>query len=408
MGTAFVAVADDPSAIVHNPAGLTALQGTHVYGGGTAAILPTTYESPQGHSEHSHLRVFLPPHLFVSSDFGFEGFAFGLGLYSPFGIGGRTWSQIGLTRYVSTTSQIATFAITPALAWRPLPGLSLGVGLDYLYAVGKATRKIDQSAVGAPDGNLELKQDGGGWGFNLGVLYRLSEQWSLGVAYRSRVDTREHGTIKLTGIAPSLQPLFGGAGFKTTTETTLRFPDDVSFGVAFRPTPRWILALGGEWQGWSRFAKQRLDLATEVPAAGVTDLATDAGWGSTWYAKLGVEHAWSERLSLRAGYAYIINPVPDRSLSPDNPDANQHNLLVGLGYKLGDFVLDVFYNFGLYERRTVTNTILSGTYTTYLHSLGFSIGYQFGGERNGKKPASSPRDSFSIRLGSRGSVEDGR
>lgn len=33
MGTAFVAVSDDPSAIAYNPAGLTQLSGTNIYGG---------------------------------------------------------------------------------------------------------------------------------------------------------------------------------------------------------------------------------------------------------------------------------------------------------------------------------------------------------------------------------------
>ena len=116
MGTAFVAIADDPSAIVHNPAGLTLLRGTHVYGGGSALTLTSTYERPQGQSERTHFRVYFPPHQFLMSDFGLEKVVFGLGVYSPFGIGGRTWSDDGLTRYVSTQSLVGTFPVNPTFA----------------------------------------------------------------------------------------------------------------------------------------------------------------------------------------------------------------------------------------------------------------------------------------------------
>ena len=383
MGTAFVAIADDPSAILHNPAGLTSLKGTHTYGGGTALTILSSYEDPHGQEERTHFQVFFPPHMFVSTDFGLEDVAFGLGLYSPFGIGGRRWDQDGLTRYVSTESVVGTFVINPTFAWRPLPALSLGFGVDYLYAIGKAKRKIDQSALGAPDGSFEFKESGGGWGFNLGVLYAISDRWSMGAAYRSRIVARERGTVTLGDIAPPLQPLFGGDHFKTDARTTLRFPDDVNAGVAFRPTEKWTLGFEVEWQDWSRFSKSDLDLKTEVPAAGFTDVSVDATWGSAWLIKLGVEYAVSPHLSVRGGYVYYRNPVPDRTLAPDNPDSDQHNLAVGIGYKTGRLVIDAFYNAGFNVDRSASNPFLSGTYGTAIHSLGFSIGYRFGEESRG-------------------------
>ncbi len=63
MGTAFVGVADDPSAIASNPAGITQSQGTNVYGGVTAVIPSTTYTSPSGEEEKTDFQVSFPPHL---------------------------------------------------------------------------------------------------------------------------------------------------------------------------------------------------------------------------------------------------------------------------------------------------------------------------------------------------------
>ena len=377
MGTAFVATADDPSAISHNPAGLANLRGSYVYGGITALSIKSTYENPQNQSEKTEFQVFWPFHLYICSDLGVENMTFGLGVFSPFGIGGRKWHDTGLTRYASTDSFIGTFNVNPTFAWSPFSGFSIGLGVDYIYANSKSKRKIDQSFLGASDGRFEFKGDGGGWGFNLGLLYFVSEKVSLGAAYRSPVNARQEGTITLKDIAPILQPLFGGSRFKTNAEMTIHFPANITAGVAFRPTKRWTLDFDVEWINWSRFSKSHLDIEREVPAAGFTNVSTDLKWGSQWLIKLGVEHMLSEKLSLRGGYVYGKSPVPERTLSPDNPDSDQHNLAVGFGYKNNKYFIDLYYNATYYVDRKVTNPILSGKYENFIHALGISLGYRF-------------------------------
>lgn len=85
----------------------------------------------------------------------------GLGLFSPFGIGGRKWSDDGLTRFVSTDSLTATFAINPSLAWRVTPKLFIGGGTYYLYARNETENRVDQSMLSSPEGVFELEADGG-------------------------------------------------------------------------------------------------------------------------------------------------------------------------------------------------------------------------------------------------------
>jgi long-chain fatty acid transport protein len=69
MGSAFVAIADDPSAILHNPAGLAQVKGTNIYSGVTAVIPSTEYKSPSGASEETDFKFFFSPYLYISSHF---------------------------------------------------------------------------------------------------------------------------------------------------------------------------------------------------------------------------------------------------------------------------------------------------------------------------------------------------
>lgn len=48
LGTAFVAIADDPSAITHNPAGLATSKGANIYGGVAAVVPSTVFTGPAG------------------------------------------------------------------------------------------------------------------------------------------------------------------------------------------------------------------------------------------------------------------------------------------------------------------------------------------------------------------------
>lgn len=377
MGTAFVAVVDDPSAILHNPAGLTQLKSTNTYGGITAIIPSTEYESPSGESEETRFQVFFPPHLYISSDLNTEKVALGLGIFSPFGIGGRDWDDNGPTRYISTESTIATISVNPTFAWQIAPVMSVGVGVFYLHSFNTAERRVDQSAFGAADGKFKLDADGGGWGYNFGILLKPWDSLSLGLAYRSHVSVDQSGKAKLKNIAPALQPQFGGSNFKTNVDTTVDFPEILSLGIAYRPIKGLTLAFDVEYLRWSRFDKQELDFEDEVPAAGFTDITVEMDWKDTWLIKIGVEYELNQRFALRSGYSYIESPVPERTLSPASPDGDMHYFSVGLGCNTGKWVVDGFYGVTVFEDRRVNNNILSGKYENIAHNIGLSVGYRF-------------------------------
>jgi long-chain fatty acid transport protein len=377
MGTAFTAIADDPSAITTNPAGLTQLTGTNIYGGATFVFPSTTYQNLSGQSEDTEFQVFFPPNLYLSSDLNTKDIRLGIGIYSPFGIGGRKWSKDGLTRFSSTKSLIATLSINPTFAYQVLPSLSIGIGLDYMLARHEAEMMIDQSLFGARDGEFKLKADGDGWGYNIGILFTPDKKLSFGLAYRSRIKVDFGGDAKLKNIAPPLQPFFGTTDFRTDVRTEATFPQIVSFGIAYRPTERWTIGYEVEWVQWSSFHRSDLDFEHEVPQAGFTDSSKLLDWKDVWDFKVGAEYKVNEKLSLRAGYAYSEPMVPDNTLDAANPDSNQHYTSIGFGYKVKKVVIDFFYMAGFYEDRKVRNNILSGTYDNFYHFVGFDIGKKF-------------------------------
>ena len=377
MGGAFVAVADDPSAIAHNPAGLANLKGANLYGGVTVTKLNSKYQSPSGATEDTLNQVFLPPHLYFTSDFNRQEMTFGVGIYSPFGIGGRKWSEQGLTKYAATESAIATLCVNPVLAFKATSYISIGFGIFYLGEKSVAEKMLNQTAIGAEDGKMSLKGQGGGWGYNLGFILFPGGTLSFGVAYRSAVRIEESSTLHLENVAPALQTFFGGSQFETDADTVIHFPQVVNLGVAWRPIKSLTLSFDAEWTGWSSFDRVDLHLRKEMPQAGVTSSTIPLNWQDVWVIKVGTEYWITENFALRAGYAYVQSPVPENAVDPGNPDSDWQYVSCGFGYRMKKMTLDVFYMAEIYKKRTVSNSILSGQYESFGQGVGFSLGYKY-------------------------------
>lgn len=377
MNTAFIAVADDPSAILHNPGGLIQSKGTNVYGGVSLLFPETEYTSPSGESEETEFQVFYPPHFYISSDFGKEDLVFGLGVYSPFGIGGREWPDDGLTRYQSVEGFTATVSINPTVAWQVIPNLSVAFGVDYMRALNSSRMMLDQSLFGAADAEMKIEGEGDGWGYNIGALLNISEKIRLGLAYRSRIKVDQKGDMDVDGIAPALQPLFGSAAFDTGVNTSSTFPEIYGIGIAYYPDEQLVFDFDMEWVRWSSFQRMELDLDDEVPAAGLSDSSMPFDWKDSLQFKAGLNYTVNRAFSLRTGYAFINNPVPDHTLSPANPDSDQHNFSIGAGYGINKWIIDFYYNYSYFKDRNVNNNVLSGEYENCMHYTGLSTGYRF-------------------------------
>lgn len=377
MGTAFVAVADDGSAMIYNPAGLTQQQGTNVYVGASILDLDSTYERSDGARESTEDQFFYNGHFYISSDFGLKDAVFGLAVYSPFGLGGREWDRQGLTRFFSTRNLIETRALNTAFAYRVSAALSIGIGVNYFIGETESSVMIDQSSVGGSDATFELEGNGDGWGVNAGLLYAVNKKLRMGFSYRSAVKVDQSGTARLSNIAPAIQPLFGGSSFSTAFQSEIRFPAFMSIGFAYAPTESVLLSFELEQVRWSSFKTLTIDLENEVPAGGLADKEIVMDLQDILAVKTGIEYKATETLSLRGGYAYVPSPVPAHTLGPGNPDADAHQISLGTGYIIGRFTVDTYLRIHLFEKRRINNGRLNGTYENNIYFAGFSLAYHF-------------------------------
>ncbi len=266
----------------------------------------------------------------------------GLGVNVPFGLE-TDYNDGWVGRYQALHSKLSSVNINPTLAFEPVRGLSLGVGLQVQYAEATLTNAIDfgtiGAAVGVPfavptqqDGRARVNGDDWSYGYTLGAMVEPWAGTRLGVGYRSQIEHRLSGraTFRLddAGVGAFLAGATG-AFANTGAEAKVTTPETVNIGVHQDLGERWSVAGEAQWTRWSRF--QKLAIKFDNPAQ--PDSYTREDWNDSWFFAIGVTYKPSADWSLRAGYAYDQSPVPNSTRTPRIPDNDRHWLSIGASYK---------------------------------------------------------------------------
>jgi long-chain fatty acid transport protein len=414
MAGAFVALANNPSAIFHNPAGIAFLEGTQI-SFGTTLIFPVAslslpnWPDPAYQSVNQVSQVFYPSTFYISHKIS-DKIVAGFGFFNPYGMGVK-WPEDYPLKYISIRDDMKTFFFNPTLAFKVNENFSLGFGVSYIYStlefelVEHVEDTIDLTPLGLPvtasytmDVPLVLEATGSAWGLNAGALYK-GENFSIGFNWRGGFKIKFDGDLALSAalVDVTFPPL--PQETKEAVETAIagqvpseggalipsfNFPHILGVGVAFNLTQSLIMSADVHYILWSTYD----EFTVEVDVPGFDDKQVEENWTDSFVFRGGLEYNLNERFALRAGFLYDQTPQPDETVDPILPDANRWALTGGFGYKSGNFVIDVAYQFEPFADRTSENREIAayqqggvnlgkGTYSTTAHLIGISIGFVF-------------------------------
>ena len=402
QGNAFVAQADDASAIHFNPAGLTQVEGVQSIVGSTLMGGSIKYKSPAGLDTRGDLggSITSPPpsHFYVSANLGALGASalspvtLGIGLTSPFGSSTR-YPVDGPFNSAVTTVALPLIDIKPTVAYKLNDQLAIGVSADiYTFAsfLGQGQIEQKQIGVGALSGaSVELNGNGTGAGATMSLLYTPLRNGdgkpiaSIGLVYRTQAVVPLSGSLLVNGATVA------------DASANLVLPQIYTGGIAVWPVRtserEWKLELDVEYVGW----KSNRHLDVQLSSGGV--IPQPQQWKTVTVVAFGTEYKWLDPtwlphwdVAVRSGYTRIENPVPDTTLNPGVISLSSNTLSIGAGLlckSQGRFLglipcggasalwpkgmgLDVAFQEWFYESRTVAgnlNPTVDGTYHAFVH-----------------------------------------
>jgi len=359
-GNAFVATADNPSAIYYNPAGITQIDGSVLSVGLYLISTDVRYNSAAGSASTDDTPQAVPQIYYVYSPADSD-FSFGLGVYAPYGLG----IDYGRFTPFPTSAQDADLiyaTVNPVVAWEILPGFSLAGGLTLNQSEVRLERRIGL----VPHDEFQFEGDGFAAGFNLGALWQPSEKWSFGLNYRSPTEIDYDGRSITAPVPP-----FGGG---TPTEASLTFPQYIVGGVSYRPTEDWNFEFNLDWTDW--------DSVNDSVFVGTFggNQTFPFRYESGFMYEFGVTRQICNGYFVSAGYIYSENSVPDETFTPLNPDSDLHLGSIGFGHRGEKIGWAIGYHFAYNGGRTVTgnlNPTVNGEYETLNHAVNVSMRYNF-------------------------------
>ncbi len=380
-GEAFVATADNPSAIYYNPAGLAQLTGHNFRAGAYGLYLDPTYKSPNGTEFHNDKDLHVIPQFFYSYGAEHSPFSFGLGVYSPYGLSSR-WPQDTGFRTVATEGRLTYVTVNPAAALKLAPNLSIGAGVTINYG----DTDLRQGLVWPYQSYDQFKFTGDGWdvGYNLGLLWKPDEKISIGVAFRSSTTinfeghTEFYNNVPIPGFLPAFPPQ------RVDANADFAFPLNAVFGISYRPTPKWNLEFDADYTDWSTLGTVTIKQAAPFPPLLPQQVPLVLNWEPSWYFEFGATRYLGDGWAVSAGYIYNENSVPDAHYTPLVADLDRHFISVGVGHKGKRLDLDVAYQFGYGPSRTVSGSAPSATgqsadgkYEFISHAVLLTVGWHF-------------------------------
>ena len=157
-----------------------------------------------------------------------------------------------------------------------------------------------------------------GAGFQVGLLYELSDDWNLGFSYKSPVWQERWGYNGATAT---------GAPNRIGVQAGL--PEVFSWGVAYKGFERALIDVDFRYLDYANTPL----FGDAAPPQGV-----GMGWSSVFAVAVGGQYQATEKLTLRAGYLFNTNPVPGEKtlLNVQIPAIMQHMLALGASYRLTD------------------------------------------------------------------------
>ncbi len=376
-GNAFAATADNASAVYYNPAGITQIQSQQFSVGAYGINLHDEFTDPTGAKTETKNKVAVVPQLFYAMSCPKYPVSFGLGFYSPYGLG-LEWPDNPSFR--ALRGDIRYLTVNPVIAWKITDSLSIAAGPTFNYGDTDLRQTVLPAAVPA-GGQLRFRGDDTAFGVNAGIMFRPHEKHSFGLTYFSATKMNFSGTATTEGVPP--------ADTRNSASAEFQFPQHIVAGWSFRPTKDWNLEFNADWTDWDTLNSVTLN------QSGGPSATLPFNWKSSWFYEFGVTRYLPNNWEVSAGYIFSENSVPEGNFNPLVPDSDRHIFSLGVGRKYEHFSWNLGYQLAWGPERTISASAplvfpvavgpggppfsgsANGRYSFVSHALAFNIRYLF-------------------------------
>lgn len=344
-----LAISDRSLALNSNPAGIAQLLGNHFSVNLSVLVPSLSYENSINRRFDGEDSFFpLPAMAYVRAPKDSR-WSWGVGFIAQGGMGATFEQESTFFGTVDKTfTEVRFMTVNPTVAYAINEDMAVGAALNIGYADASfklfpGTSFFNQQNPEMSFFGVDLDQAGGlQTNLRLGWWWRPRPKLSLGLIYQTETDSNyKNGDlmVNFTG-----HPFIGQKVKYSADIDGFTFAAQAGLGVAFRPAEKWVVGVDLKRYFWDSAIDSITVTGTEPDLAGAPpELVLPPfvfNWQDQWVLAGGFDYRMSELLTLRAGFNYSENPVPDETLTPLFPATIERHVAAGFAYLLGNKVIE--------------------------------------------------------------------
>lgn len=383
MGHTGVAIVNSAETAFFNPAGMAFLKDKFNLSVGASALFSKTrFQNSTYNWEASSDNIGTPFNVYATYKIT-DWLTAGLAIYTPFG-SSVEWDQDWNGAHLVNNIELAAIFVQPTISVRVGDKFSIGGGPIYAKGSINFNRNLSTNPLLSDNGSgTDVTLDATGitaWGYTAGFMFNPSEKVRLGFNYRSEItmeardgDATYADVPAFAAVNPALQ--------NSTFNADLPLPAEVTTGISYQVTNKWLVAFDYNYALWSAYKELRVEIAN-----GTTSINPRNYQNASTY-RFGTQYVANDKFTFRAGWYFDQSPVQDGYFAPETPRNDSMGYTGGLTYQVNSkFGIDVsllylhfdeIENSYDYYQENGNALPFGGTYKSSVFSPGLGISYSF-------------------------------
>lgn len=284
----------------------------------------------------------------------------GINLYTPYG-SSINWTNNWPGAVLSQSVKLSTFTLQPTISWRVTPKLSIGAGLMVAWGSVDLNKGLinptsmdamlpNLPALGLPPTDFRFNgvtpasvnlsgTSQVACGVNVGVMYDINSQWTVGANFRSKMTMKvKAGDAKVDYATddPVIRALLQqslSAINEANFTAEMPMPAVLTFGVSYKPIEKLLLAFDAQFTGWKTYKSLDIHFLLDEELSKKFDQHITKDYKDSWAFRLGAQYSLTSRLDLRAGLILDMTPVNKDYYNPETPGMTKIEPSVGLSFR---------------------------------------------------------------------------
>ena len=325
--------AADASAVYYNPATTSGLTGTWVTVGCTLLHPPLDTRVNGVGTHKMDPGWFFDPHAFITQELPW-GFTAGLGFYADYGLGSHYDNSWPLA-FDSVETLVVGYCVSPTLSYKITDKWSVAGGVR-LERVNFEQRRIYRFGqllppmIPLPDGDMRVKlraHNDVDVGYLLGTVYEITDDFSVGAVWRSRIRCDMEGKSSARGTTASSAA--AAAAYTKDVGEKLDLPMSATVGFNW-DRALWLdklhLSSSVTWTEWSTLDTLNFGVGDPV----------ELGWHNAYRTGFGLEYDLADWVTPGVGYVYDWDPTREKRPHTMLPAGDRHNIYFGACFHITD------------------------------------------------------------------------